>query len=194
MASKVSTLKSLRVLTLPDVRVALWIELEIEPALLLEHGRKPRIVAPVRFHDHCIVWLLLAQKFIDGVLLPAGVPVGPQFRSFLSGRGAQQCQSSRAQGLRFLHPRDVETFERLDRFRCRVLHPLKDNQSIPRRHNSIMKDLEVSADAQALNLRLDQPFRRLKQALLHLTNADRECARIDQAPLDYQLAEEVAFT
>jgi len=51
------------------------------------------------------------------------------------------------QGLRFLHPRDVETFERLDRFRCRVLHPLKDNQSIPRRHNAIVKDLEVSADA-----------------------------------------------
>jgi len=53
----------------------------------------------------------------------------------------------RALSLRFLHPRNVETFERLDRFRCRVLHPLKDNQSIPRRHNAIVKDLEVSADA-----------------------------------------------
>ena len=89
MASKVSALESLRVLTLPDVRVALWIKLEIEPALLFEDGRKPRIVASVRFHDHCIVWLFLAQKFIDGVLLPAGVPVGPQFRAFLSDRGAQ---------------------------------------------------------------------------------------------------------
>src|SRR6516165_3536588 len=77
MASKVSALESLRVLTLPDVRVALWIELEIEPALLLENGRKPWIVAPVRFHDHRIVWLLLAQEFIDGVLLPPRVPVGP---------------------------------------------------------------------------------------------------------------------
>jgi hypothetical protein len=56
-----------------------------------------------------------------------------------------------------------------------------------------MKDLEVSADAEALDLRLDQPFGRLKQALLHLTNADRECARIDQAPLDHQLAEEMAL-
>src|SRR6516162_9780758 len=65
MASKVSALESLRVLTLPDVCVALWIELEIEPALLLENGGKPRIVAPVRFHDHRIVWLLLAQEFID---------------------------------------------------------------------------------------------------------------------------------
>src|SRR5215471_12475814 len=69
---------------------ALWIELQIEPALLLENGRKPRIVAPVRFHDHRIVWLLLAQEFIDEVLLPAGVPVGPQLRSLLSDRGAQQ--------------------------------------------------------------------------------------------------------
>src|SRR5215469_9900429 len=77
---------------LPDVRVALWIKLEIEPALLLKNGWKPWIVPPVRFHDHCIVWLLLPQKFIDGVLLPAGVPVGPEFRSFLSDRGAQQCQ------------------------------------------------------------------------------------------------------
>src|SRR6516165_12054929 len=193
MASKVSALESLRVLTLPDVRVALWMELEIEPALLFEDGRKPRIVAPVRFHDHRIVWLLLAQKFIDGVLLPAWVPVGPQFRSFLSDRGAQQCHAARTHGLRFLHPRDVETFERLDRFRRRVLHPLEDNQSIPRCHNAIVKDLEVSADAKALDLGLDQPFRRLKQALLHLTNADRECARIDQAPLDHQLAEEVAL-
>src|SRR5215472_9091779 len=147
MASKVSALESLRVLALPDVRVALWIELEIEPALLLQNGWKPRVVAPVRFHDHRIVWLLLPQKFVDGVLLPAWVPVGPQFRSLLSDRGAQQCQTARAQGLRFLHPRNVETFERLDRFRCGLLHPLKDNQSIPRRHNAIVKDLEVSADA-----------------------------------------------
>jgi type I restriction enzyme M protein len=42
---------------------------------------------------------------------------------------------------------DVETFERLDRFRCRVLHPLKNNQSIPRRDNAVVKDLEVSTDA-----------------------------------------------
>ena len=56
-----------------------------------------------------------------------------------------------------------------------------------------MQDLEVSADAQALYLRLDQPFRRLEQALLHLTNADRERARIDQAPFDHQLAEEMAL-
>src|SRR5262252_5434107 len=95
MASKVSTLESLRVLTLPDMRVALWIKLEIEPALLLENGRKPRVIAPVRFHNHCIVWLLLAQKFIDGVLLPAWVPVGPQFRSFLSDRATMtDCERS----------------------------------------------------------------------------------------------------
>ena len=43
--------ESLCVLTLPDVRVALWIELEIEPALLLENSRKPRIVAPVRLYQ-----------------------------------------------------------------------------------------------------------------------------------------------
>src|SRR6516162_11037140 len=121
MASKVSALESPRVLTLPDVRVTLWIKLEIEPALLFENGWKPWIVAPVRFHDHCIVWLLLPEKFINGVLLPAWVPVGPQFRSLLSDRGTQQCQTARTQRLRFLHPRDVETFERLDRFRRRVL-------------------------------------------------------------------------
>jgi len=55
----------------------------------------------------------------------------------------------------------------------------------------------LTSDPKALaawkDLRLDQPFRRLKQALLHLTNADRECARTDQAPLDHQLAEEVAL-
>src|SRR5262249_42039606 len=84
MASKVSAFESPRVLTLPDVRVALWIKLEIQPALLLENGRKPRVVAPVRFHDHCIVWPFLAQKFIDGVLLPAGFQLAhssdPSFR------------------------------------------------------------------------------------------------------------------
>src|SRR5215510_10275849 len=104
MASKISAFESLRVLTLPDVRVALWIKLEIQPALLLENGWKPRVVAPVRFHNHCIVWLLLAQKLINGILLPARVPVGPQFRSFLSDRGAQQCQTASTQRLRFLHP------------------------------------------------------------------------------------------
>jgi hypothetical protein len=99
LASKVSALESLRVLALPDVRVALWIELEIEPTLLLENGWKPRIVASVRFYDHCIVWLLLAQKFIDGVLLPAWVPVGPQFRSFLSDGGAVGCGSGMRRAL-----------------------------------------------------------------------------------------------
>src|SRR6516165_12822764 len=54
MASKVSAFESLRVLTLPVVRVALWIKLEIEPALLLENSWKPRVVAPVRFHNHCL--------------------------------------------------------------------------------------------------------------------------------------------
>src|SRR5262249_2746008 len=161
MASKVSALESLRVLTLPDVRVALWIKLEIEPTLLLENGWKPRVVAPVGFYDHCIVWLLLAQKFVNGVLLPAWVPVGPKFRSFLSDRGAQQCQTASTQRLRFLHPGGVETFKRLDRFRCGVLHPLEDNQSISRRDNAIVQDLELGADAKALDLGLDQPFRRL---------------------------------
>jgi hypothetical protein len=32
------------------------VEVEIEPALLLENGWKPRVVAPVRFHDHRIVF------------------------------------------------------------------------------------------------------------------------------------------
>src|SRR5262249_38094327 len=147
MASKVSAFESLRVLNLPDAPEALWIKLQIQPQLRLENVHNSRVVPPVLLHDHCNVWLLLAQKFIDGVLLPAWVPVGPQFRSFLANRGAQQWQTASAQRLRFLHPRDVETFERLDRFRCRVLHPLKDNQSIPRRHNAIVKDLEMSADA-----------------------------------------------
>src|SRR5262249_26054996 len=40
---EVGTLESPRVLTLPDVRVTLWIKLEIEPALLLKNGWKPRV-------------------------------------------------------------------------------------------------------------------------------------------------------
>src|SRR5215831_15110176 len=118
MASKVSALESRGVVAFPNVPISLRVDFQVELALLLENGRKPWIVAPVRFHDHCIVWLLLAQEFINGVLLPAWVPVGPKFRSFLSDCGTQQRQTASTQGLRFLHPGDVETFERFDRFRC----------------------------------------------------------------------------
>src|SRR5262249_16909313 len=81
-------------------------------------------------------------------------------------------------------------FERLDRLCCRILHPLENDQSIPWRHNAIVQDLEVRADAKALYLRFNQPLGRLEQALLHLTDAHREWARMHQAPLDRQLAEE----
>jgi len=62
---------------LPRCDRSLGIEPKIKLALFFQHGRKPRIVAPVRLHDDRLFKLLLAKEFIDRILFAARIPVGP---------------------------------------------------------------------------------------------------------------------
>ena len=55
MAREVGALERLRVVALPDVGVALRIDFKIEPTFLVEDGREPWVVAPVRLNDNGIV-------------------------------------------------------------------------------------------------------------------------------------------
>src|SRR5258705_466370 len=48
-----------------DVIIAIGIKREIEPALVLEHGRKPGIVTPVRLDDDRALRLAQPQEVID---------------------------------------------------------------------------------------------------------------------------------
>jgi hypothetical protein len=70
---EIRALECLGVIAFPNVRVALWIDFQIEPALLIENIRKPRIVTPIGFDDDGIVGLLGSQKVIDCVALTARI-------------------------------------------------------------------------------------------------------------------------
>jgi len=69
---KVGALESLSVVALPDVGIALRINLEIKPPLLIENIRKPR------FDDDGIIGLLGSQKVIDRVALAPWIPIRPE--------------------------------------------------------------------------------------------------------------------
>jgi hypothetical protein len=75
---EVRALKCLGVISLPDVGIALGINLKIKPPLFIENIRKPRIVPPSSFHHDGIIGLLGSQEVIDGVALAAGIPVRPE--------------------------------------------------------------------------------------------------------------------
>jgi hypothetical protein len=47
--------KELRIIALPDVGAPLRIDFKIEPTFLVEDGRQPWVVAPVRLNDNGIV-------------------------------------------------------------------------------------------------------------------------------------------
>jgi hypothetical protein len=73
-----------------------------------------------------------------------------------------------------------------------VLHPLEDNQAVTvLRLDDRLLNLEVSARAHLLDLQLEQALDRLRQALLHLTHADRAPPLVHQMRLDDHLGEEV---
>ena len=86
MSGEVGPLERLGVVALPDVRVALGINLEIEAALLVQYIGEPRIIAPVRLDHDSVVRFLGSQKVIDGVTLATRIPVRPQLRA-LSANG-----------------------------------------------------------------------------------------------------------
>jgi hypothetical protein len=60
-----------------------------------------------------------------------------------------------AQGLRLLNPRDPETLKGFNRFRCGLLHALKNDQALTRRDDTVMQYLELITDAEAVDLRLE---------------------------------------
>jgi hypothetical protein len=77
LLGEVGTFEGARKLPLPDVVIALWIELQVELTLFLQFGREPGIVAPVRLDDDRIVGFALAQKFIaQGQISPRVPGVG----------------------------------------------------------------------------------------------------------------------
>jgi hypothetical protein len=78
---KVGALKSLSVLALPNVSLALWINLKIEPPLFIENIREPGIVPPVGLHDDGVVWLFGPEELVDCVALTSRIPIRAELRS-----------------------------------------------------------------------------------------------------------------
>jgi hypothetical protein len=70
---KVSALKGFGIVSFPNVIVAFWIELPINPAFLFQNIGKPRIVAPVGL-DTDRIWWISPHELIDRILLAPRVP------------------------------------------------------------------------------------------------------------------------
>jgi hypothetical protein len=72
-----------------------------------------------------------------------------------------------------------------------ILQALEDDDAVARRLDLLLEDPELGAEAEFMDLRLEQPLARLRQRLLHLADADCERAFAREALLDQQLAKEV---
>src|SRR5262249_5096119 len=96
----------------------------------------------------------------------------PELLQHANGRSKQR-EASLTECLGFLNPRYPEAFERLDRFSGRILHTLKNDQSVAGGNDAIVQDLEPGADAKALYLRLDHSLGRLR--LVDPSLATRDC-------------------
>jgi hypothetical protein len=97
------------VFPLPDVRVLLRVSLLIELALLIENVGEPWIVAPVRLNNNRVSRLFYSQKLINGVALPARVPVCPELRSSDANGWAKQREAAMAECLGLLYPSNPAT-------------------------------------------------------------------------------------
>src|SRR3982750_824759 len=58
--------------------VTIGIEREVKPALVLQHRREPRIVAPVGIHRDRAARTLGTKEIVDGIGLPTRIPARPQ--------------------------------------------------------------------------------------------------------------------
>ena len=191
---EIGALECLGVIALPDVVVALRIERQVEPAFVVEHGGKPRIVAPVRVDHDRAGRLPGAQEVVDGVGFPARIPRRPQFRALGADGRAQQRQAARRQRLGFLDPGDPESLQRLDRFGGVVLHALEDDQAVAGGCDPVAVDPELRTDAEGGDLALDQALAGLRQRLLDFADADRERAPGRLAFFDQKLAEKMRLS
>ncbi len=132
-----------------------------------------------------------AEQLVHRVALAGRVPREPQLRPRLAQGRAQQVQAADRQGLRLLDPGDVVALQRLDALGGVVLHALEDDAAAPRPQDAVGQHPEVAAEAQRLDLVLDQPLDRLVERALHLADAHRpHRRRLDAAP-HQQLGERV---
>jgi len=173
------------------VVIALGIEREVEPALVVEHLGKPFVVAPVRLHHDGALGPLGAEELVDRVGLARRVPARPQFAAVGADGRPQQGQTARAEILRLLDPGALEAFQRLDRLGGVVAHALEDDEAAARGRDPVAEDLEFGTNAERRDLALDQALARLRERLLHLADADREHAILAHAIIHQHLGEEM---
>ena len=100
MAREVRALKGFGVVAFPNVSVALRVDFKIEPALLIEHGRKPWIVAPIRLNDDSIVRLLSSQEDTKWSRLYERLPSRSLYLVTLAGCLARGCEPNHRLGIR----------------------------------------------------------------------------------------------
>jgi len=72
-----------------------------------------------------------------------------------------------------VYPGNPEAFVRFDALGSRVLHADKHDAATARRLQTLVQRPKAAADAKMPDLRLKQPLARLRQAFLHL--ADAQC-------------------
>ena len=163
---------------------------------LSKHRRKPRVIAVVNLEDCRILWWhLTTQELVNRISLVLGIPAKPQLRVRFTDCRTQQVKTGLGQRLCFLDPRTIKPFKRLDTVSSMVLHTLKDNHAIATLGlNHHILDCEVILHFQFNNLVLKQPFDRLVQRSLYLSDADTSLVLIANVLLNEQLCKEMRFT
>jgi hypothetical protein len=131
--------------------------------LLAQILRKPWVVPIIDFDaDEIGIVRVLAKQRVDRVGVEVGVPRKPLDRARLAERRDGQFERPLGQRLRFLVPRAVEPFERLDRRRRVVLQAAKNHQAIGRRASDLaFGDLEFAPDAVKVDFVLDELLDRI---------------------------------
>ncbi len=157
-------------MTVPDVIVSLLVDgLEVA-ALGVQRGREPGIVLPVhRLHDGA-GRRLHDEALIGRIAFLAGVEANPDPRALLADGRDQDVPGFVGNALRFLHPANIDAFERLD-FLDRLAQALEDEQRAGVAGDRRFGDLEPALQAEIPDLILQQPVDRVGDGALVLAGA-----------------------
>ena len=193
-ASVISALGNNLIIAAPDMLGHFWIAVEIVLAFLEQDACSPRVVLKVDPQDNRIVWRLCApEELVDRIAFIARVPREPDFRAFLTDRGAKQSQAFVAERLGFFDPGNVEVFQRLDVLGVVVLHPLEHDQRAVGAAYLVLLDIEELAEAELLDLVYQKLADRIPDCHLHFADTG-SAGFLGPAGQDHLLSEVVRLS
>ena len=180
-----STLGHAARLTLPNVLVVV---LEHRPfgllALVVQHLREPRVIAPVDLHHPCVITGRSDEALIHLVGVHVRVQRHPYFRALLADRRYQCVQALFADCVRFFDPHQIHALERLDGVHRVALQAREQDQRAVSAANLCIQHLVEGLQAQLDDVVLEQPVHGIAHGLLNFAGTQDAkrlpCAHVQQ--------------